>query len=75
MNSQSTNMALKYIGFEGPLVSHALRGLTKSPPPLNKQNFTPSVLEHIDRNKVRATAAKLSLRNSDASWCAGVLVE
>ncbi|MDE0550066.1 tyrosine-type recombinase/integrase, partial [Vibrio sp. VP6] len=55
VNSQSANMALKRMGFEGRLVSHGLRTLASTT--LNEQSFDPDVIEaalaHIDRNEVR----------------------
>lgn len=55
VNSQSANMALKRMGFEGRLVSHGLRALASTT--LNEQSFDPDVIEaalaHIDRNEVR----------------------
>ena len=54
-NSQTTNMALKRMGFAGELVSHGLRALASTT--LNEQGFDPDVIEsalaHIDKNEVR----------------------
>lgn len=55
VNSQSTNMALKRMGFSGRLVSHGLRALASTT--LNEESFDPDVIEaalaHIDKNEVR----------------------
>ncbi|KLN64112.1 integrase domain-containing protein [Vibrio sp. VPAP30] len=55
VNSQSANMALKRMGFDGELVSHGLRALASTT--LNEQGFNPDVIEaalaHVDRNDVR----------------------
>lgn len=55
VNSQSANMALKRMGFDGELVSHGLRALASTT--LNEQGFSPDVIEaalaHVDRNDVR----------------------
>ncbi len=55
VNSQSANMALKRMRFEGRLVSHGLRALASTT--LNEQGFNPDVIEaalaHIDQNEVR----------------------
>ncbi|EEX42707.1 integrase domain-containing protein [Vibrio furnissii] len=55
VNSQSANMALKRMGFEGQLVSHGLRALASTT--LNEQGFNPDVIEaalaHVDKNEVR----------------------
>jgi integrase len=55
-NSQSVNMALKRMGFNGQLVSHGLRALASTT--LNEQGtFDPDVIEaalaHVDKNEVR----------------------
>lgn len=51
-NSQTTNMALKRMGFAGRLVSHGLRSLASTT--LNEQGFDPDLVEaalaHIDDN-------------------------
>jgi len=55
-NSQTANMALKRMGFEGLLVAHGLRSLASTT--LNEQGFDPDVIEaalaHTDKNEVRA---------------------
>lgn len=55
-NSQTANMALKRMGFEGLLVAHGLRSLASTT--LNEQGFNPDVIEaalsHCDENEVRA---------------------
>jgi integrase len=54
-NSQTANMALKRMGFNGQLVSHGLRALASTT--LNEQGFDPDVIEsalaHVDKNEVR----------------------
>jgi integrase len=54
-NSQSVNMALKRVGFEGELVSHGLRALASTT--LNEQGFDSDIIEsalaHVDKNEVR----------------------
>lgn len=55
MSSQTVNMALKRMGFQGRLVSHGLRALASTT--LNEQGFNGDVIEaclaHIDKNEVR----------------------
>lgn len=55
-NSQTANMALKRMGYEGMLVAHGLRSLASTT--LNEQSFNPDVIEaalaHSDENEVRA---------------------
>jgi integrase len=55
VNSQTANMALKRMGFNGQLVSHGLRALASTT--LNEQGFDPDVIEaalaHVDKNEVR----------------------
>jgi integrase len=55
-NSQTANMALKRMGFQGRLVSHGLRALASTT--LNEQGFDPDVIEaalaHVDQNAIRA---------------------
>ncbi|MDE1348543.1 integrase domain-containing protein [Vibrio aestuarianus] len=54
-NSQTANMAIKRMGFEGQLVSHGLRALASTT--LNEESFDPDVIEaalaHVDKNEVR----------------------
>ncbi len=56
MNSQSANMAIKRMGYEGKLVAHGMRSLASTA--LNEQGFDPQIIEkalaHEDRNSVRA---------------------
>jgi integrase len=56
MNSQSANMALKRMGYEGQLVSHGMRSLASTI--LNEYGFAPDIVEsalaHTDKNTVRA---------------------
>ena len=55
MSSQTVNMALKRMGFQGRLVSHGLRALASTT--LNEQGFNGDVIEaclaHVDKNEVR----------------------
>jgi integrase len=55
-NSQTTNMALKRMGYGGVLVAHGLRSLASTT--LNEEAFKPDVIEmalaHVDNNAVRA---------------------
>lgn len=55
INTQTANMALKRMGFEGQLVAHGLRALASTT--LNEEGFDPDVIEaalaHIDKNEVR----------------------
>ncbi len=57
MNSQSTNMALKRMGYNKKLVAHGLRALASTT--LNEQGFNRDVIEaalaHGDKNIVRGT--------------------
>lgn len=54
-NAQTTNMALKRMGYGGILVAHGLRALASTI--LNEQGFDPDVIEsalaHTDKNDVR----------------------
>jgi integrase len=54
-NSQTANMALKRMGFEGRLVSHGLRSLASTT--LNEEGFDAELIEvclsHVDKNQVR----------------------
>ena len=56
MNSQSANMALKRMGYEGQLVSHGMRSLASTI--LNEYGFAPDIVEsalaNTDKNTVRA---------------------
>jgi integrase len=56
MNSQTANMALKRMGYEGQLVSHGMRSLASTI--LNEHGFEPDIVEsalaHTDKNTVRA---------------------
>lgn len=55
-NSQTANMAIKRMGYEGKLVSHGLRSIASTT--LNEQGFEPDLIEsalsHIDGNQVRS---------------------
>jgi len=54
-NTQTTNMALKRMGYDKRLVAHGLRSLASTT--LNEQGFDADVIEkalaHIDKNEVR----------------------
>ncbi|MWP46907.1 integrase domain-containing protein [Gilliamella sp. Pas-s27] len=56
MSSQTVNMAIKRMGFDGRLVSHGLRSLASTA--LNEQGFNPDLIEaslaHADKNEVRS---------------------
>lgn len=73
-NSQSVNMALKRMGFNGQLVSHGLRALASTT--LNeKGSFDPDVIEaalaHVDKNEVRRAynrAEYLHRRREMMNW-------
>jgi integrase len=55
-NSQTANMALKRMGFQGRQVAHGLRALASTT--LNEQGFDKDVVEialaHVDQNAIRA---------------------
>jgi len=55
-NSQTANMALKRMGFEGRLVSHGMRSIASTT--LNEHGFDPELIEvalaHVDKNEVRS---------------------
>ncbi|MFJ3684125.1 integrase domain-containing protein [Pseudomonas sp. NPDC090208] len=55
-NSQTANMALKRMGFEGRLVSHGMRSMASTI--LNEQGFEPELIEvalaHVDKDEVRS---------------------
>lgn len=55
MNSQTTNDALKRMGYGGKLVAHGLRSIASTA--LNEEGFNPDVIEaalaHSDKNEVR----------------------
>ena len=72
-NSQTANMAIKRMGFEGQLVSHGLRALASTT--LNEEGFDPDVIEaalaHIDKNEVRRAynrAEYLERRHALMCW-------
>lgn len=80
VNSQSANMALKRMGFEGRLVSHGLRALASTT--LNEQSFDPDVIEaalaHIDKNEVRRAynrAEYLEQRRKLMHWWSEHIIE
>ncbi|WP_122425041.1 integrase domain-containing protein [Pseudomonas viridiflava] len=55
-NSQTANMALKRMGFEGRLVSHGMRSMASTI--LNEQGWDPELIEvalaHVDKDEVRS---------------------
>lgn len=55
-NSQTANMALKRMGFEGRLVSHGMRSMASTI--LNEHGWDPEMIEvalaHVDKNEVRS---------------------
>ena len=55
-NSQTANMALKRMGFEGRLVSHGMRSMASTI--LNEEGFDPELIEvalaHVDKDEVRS---------------------
>ena len=55
-NSQTANMALKRMGFEGRLVSHGMRSMASTI--LNEHGWDPELIEvplaHVDKDKVRS---------------------
>jgi integrase len=55
-NSQTANMALKRMGFEGRLVSHGMRSMASTI--LNEQGWEPELIEvalaHVDKDEVRS---------------------
>ena len=72
-NSQTTNMALKRMGFKNMLVSHGMRALASTI--LNEQGFDADVIEsalaHVDKNQVRRSynrAEYLTRRRSMMDW-------
>lgn len=55
-NSQTGNMALKHMGFEGRLVSHGMRSMASTV--LNEPGWDPELIEvalaHADKDEVRS---------------------
>lgn len=73
MNSQTANMAIKRMGFEGKLVAHGLRSLASTI--LNENEFNPDWIEaalaHADENTIRGTynrALYLDQRRGMMQW-------
>ncbi|HED3282549.1 TPA: tyrosine-type recombinase/integrase, partial [Enterobacter hormaechei subsp. xiangfangensis] len=73
MNSQTTNAALKRIGFGGKLVAHGLRSIASTA--MNEEGFSPDVIEaalaHSDKNEVRRAynrSTYLGQRKDLMSW-------
>lgn len=55
MNSQTSNAALKRIGYKDKMVAHGLRSIASTA--MNEAEFNPDVIEaalaHVDKNDVR----------------------
>lgn len=73
MNSQTANMALKRMGFEGLLTAHGMRSIASTA--MNEQGFMPdaieAVLAHREKNSVRAAynrATYLEQRKVIMDW-------
>lgn len=73
MNSQTTNAALKRIGYGGKLVAHGLRSIASTA--LNEAGFNPDVIEaalaHSDKNEVRRAynrSSYLEFRKELMTW-------
>ena len=73
IHPQTTNMALKRMGFGGLLVAHGLRALASTT--LNEEGFDPDIIEaalaHSDKNDVRAAynrAEYLERRRTMMDW-------
>lgn len=72
-NSQTANMALKRMGFEGRLVSHGMRSMASTI--LNERRWDPELIEvalaHVDKDGVRSTynrAEYIELRREMMAW-------
>ncbi|MEZ5555239.1 integrase domain-containing protein [Haliea sp.] len=72
-HTQTANMALRRMGYQGKLVAHGLRALASTT--LNEQGFDPDLIEaalsHIDSNEVRSAynrADYLSRRRGMMDW-------
>jgi integrase len=73
MNSQTANMALRRMGYDGKLVAHGLRSLASTI--LNEAQFPSDAIEvalaHVDKNKTRQDYNKaeyLDLRREMMCW-------
>lgn len=72
-NSQTANMALKRMGFEGRLVSHGMRSMASTI--LNEQGWDSELIEvalaHVDKDEVRSAynrAAYIERRRPMMAW-------
>jgi integrase len=72
-NSQTANMALKRMGFEGRLVAHGMRALASTT--LNEKGFDADIIEaalaHSDKNEIRRAynrAEYIERRRDLMSW-------
>lgn len=79
-NSQTANMALKRMGYEGRLVSHGLRSIASTI--LNEHGWDAELIEvalaHIDKNEVRAAynrAEYIERRREMMEWWSGFIEE
>ncbi len=66
-NSQTANMALKRMGFEGRLVSHGMRSMASTI--LNEQGWDPELIEvalaHVDKDEVRSAYNRAGLHRAE----------
>ncbi|TFB36414.1 integrase domain-containing protein [Pseudomonas sp. F01002] len=72
-NSQTANMALKRMGFEGRLVSHGMRSMASTI--LNEHGWDPELIEvalaHVDKDEVRSAynrAGYIERRRPMMAW-------
>ena len=72
-NSQTANMALKRMGFEGRLVSHGMRSMASTI--LNEHGWDPEMIEvalaHVDKDEVRSAynrADYIERRRPTMAW-------
>ncbi|CAE6902816.1 integrase domain-containing protein [Ectopseudomonas chengduensis] len=75
-NSQTANMALKRMGFEGRLVSHGMRSMASTT--LNEHGWDPELIEvalaHVDKDEVRSAynrADYIERRRPMMAWWSG----
>ena len=79
-NSQTANMALKRMGFEGRLVSHGMRSMASTI--LNEEGWDPELIEvalaHVDKDEVRSAynrADYIERRRPMMAWWSGHIQE
>ncbi|WKL68426.1 integrase domain-containing protein [Pseudomonas qingdaonensis] len=79
-NSQTANMALKRMGFEGRLVSHGMRSMASTI--LNEHGWDPELIEvalaHVDKDEVRSAynrADYIERRRPMMAWWSGHIQE